>query len=173
MQTNQSVLKARKTYIVNFTSSKAQIWLLTIIHVDQTLAVAETNKYLGLPLDNHLSWKSHINVLLKKLRSVCCMMRKLSYILNIDTLRIVHVAHFQSLINYGIIFGGSSTTICNIFFIQKIIIRIMMGLGPRSYGRGRLKNLDILTVLNLYTFASIMFVVRNQSTSRLTPLCII
>ena len=48
MQTNQSELKAKKTYIVNFTSSKAPIWLLTITHVDQTLAVAETNKSLGL-----------------------------------------------------------------------------------------------------------------------------
>jgi hypothetical protein len=73
------------------------------------------------------------------------MMRKLSYLLNIGTLRIVHFAHFQSLINYGIIFGGSSTTICNVFFIRKIIGRIMMGLGPRSYGRGRFKKLDILT----------------------------
>lgn len=145
MQTNQSVLKAKKTYIVNFTSSKAPICLLTIIHVDQTLAVAETNKSLGLPLDSHLSWKSHINVLLKKMSSVRCMMRKLSYLLNIGTLRIVHFAHFQSLINYGIIFGGSSTTICNVFFIRKIIGRIMMGLGPRSYGRGRFKKLDILT----------------------------
>jgi len=63
--------------------------------------VAETNKSSGLPLDRHLSWKSHINVLLKKLR-----MRKLSYLLNIGTLRIVHFAHFQSLINYGIIFGA-------------------------------------------------------------------
>jgi len=69
------------------------------------------------------------------------MMRKLSYLVNIDTLRTVHFAHFQSLINYGIILGGSSTTICNVFFIQKIIIRIMMGLGPRSYVRGRFKNL--------------------------------
>jgi len=42
MQTNQSVLKAKKTYIVNFTSSRAPIWLLNIIHVDQMLAVAET-----------------------------------------------------------------------------------------------------------------------------------
>jgi len=49
----------------------------------------------------------------------------------------------------------------------------MMGLGPRSYGRGRFKNVDILTVLNLFSFASVMFVVRNQTTSRLTPLCIV
>jgi len=98
-ETNQSILNTDKVYVVKFTSSKALICPLNIIHVDQTLAVAETIKFLGLYLDSHLSWKSHITVLLKKLlSSVSVMMRKLSYILNIDTLRIVYVAHFQSLI---------------------------------------------------------------------------
>jgi hypothetical protein len=49
----------------------------------------------------------------------------------------------------------------------------MIGLGPRSYGTGRFKKLDTLTVLNLYTFVSIMYVVGNQTNSRLTPLCIV
>jgi len=40
----------------------------------------------------------------------------------------------------------------------------MMGLGLRSYCRGRFNKLDIRTVLNLYSFALIMFVVRNQTT---------
>lgn len=107
-----------KAYIVKFTSSKALICPLNIIHVDQTLAVAETIKFLGLHLDIHLSWKSHTTVLLKKLSSVYVMMRKLSYILNIDTLRIVYFAHFHSLI-YGIIFWVSSTTKHNVFLIKK------------------------------------------------------
>jgi len=62
MDANKSVSitsEKKKTYIVNFTSSKAPIWLLNIIHVDQTLAVAETNKSLGLPLDRPITEISH------------------------------------------------------------------------------------------------------------------
>ena len=115
-ETNQLVLNTDKAYLVKFTSSKALICPLNIIHVDQTLAVAETIKFLGLYLDIHLPWKSHITILLKKLSSVCVMMRKLSYILNMYTLRIVYFAHFQSLI-YGILFWVSSTIMHNVFLI--------------------------------------------------------
>jgi hypothetical protein len=98
-QTSQLVLNANQTNIVKFTASKSLIYPLNIIHVDQTLAIAETIKFLRLHLDSHLSWMSHINILLEKLSSVCFMMRSSSYILNTDTLRTVYFAHFQPLIN--------------------------------------------------------------------------
>jgi len=98
-ETNQLVLNTDKAYVVKFISSKALICPLNIIHVDQTLAVVATIKFFHLHLDSHLSWESHITVLLKKLpSSASVMMRKSSYILNIDTLRTVYFAHFQSLI---------------------------------------------------------------------------
>jgi hypothetical protein len=112
----------------------------------QTLSVMDT---LGLHLNNHLSWKSHANVLVRKLSSVCYVMRKLSNILNIVTLRIVYFAYFQSLVNYGN-FWGSSSTMHNVFLMQKRIIRILLGLGPRSSCRGAFRKLDILTVSSLY-----------------------
>jgi hypothetical protein len=96
-QTNQLVLNTNKIYIVKFTSSKALTYPLNIIHVFKIHAIAETIKFLDLHWDNHLWWKSHINVLLKKLNCVCFMMRKLPYVLNTDTLRITYFAHFQSL----------------------------------------------------------------------------
>jgi hypothetical protein len=88
-------------------------------------------------------------------------MRKLSCILNIDTLRIVYFAYFQSLINDGIIFQGLSSTMQNVFLIQKRIIKIMLGLGPRLSCRSGFKKLDILTVASLFIFALTMFVVNN------------
>ena len=131
-----------------------------MIDADQTLSVTDTIQFLGLHLDNHLSWKSHTSVLVRKLSSVCYVMRKLSNILNIVTLRIVYFAYFQSLVNYGIIFWGSSSTMHNVFLMQKRIIRIMLGFGPSSC-RGVFRKLDILTVPSLYIYALMMFVVNN------------
>jgi hypothetical protein len=98
-QTSYLVLNANQTYPVKFTSSKSLIYPFTAVHVDQILAIAETIKFLGLHLHSPLSWTSHTNTLLKKLNSVCFTMRSSSYILNIDTLRIVEFANFQPLIN--------------------------------------------------------------------------
>jgi hypothetical protein len=50
----------------------------------------------------------------------------------------------------------------NIFLMQKKkIIRIMLGLGPRSSCRGAFRKLDILTVPSLYIYALMMFVINN------------
>jgi hypothetical protein len=57
--------------------SNAPIYPLNTIHANQILAIAETITLSGLHLDSHLSWKSHKNILLKKLTSVCFMMRNL------------------------------------------------------------------------------------------------
>jgi hypothetical protein len=87
-------------------------------------------------------------------------MRKLSNILNIVTLGIVYFAYFQLLLNYCIIFRGSSSNMHNVFLMQERILRIMLGLGPRSSCRGAFRTLDILTVPSLYIYA-LMFVVNN------------
>ena len=102
---NQLVLNTNKTYTAKFLSYKAPIYPLHLIDADQTLSVTDTIQFLGLHLDNHLSWKSHTSVLVRKLSSVCYVMRKLSNILNIVTLRIVYFAYFQSRVNYGIFLG--------------------------------------------------------------------
>jgi hypothetical protein len=63
--------------------------------------------------------------------------------------------------NCGIIFWGSSSTMHNVFLLQKRIIRIMLGLGPRSSCRGAFRKLDILIVPSLYIYALMIFVVNN------------
>jgi hypothetical protein len=102
-----------KLILLNFYLTKLQFFPLDLIDADQILSVTDTIKFLGLYLDSHLSWKSHTNVLVRKLSSVCYVVRELSNILNIVTLRIVYFAYFQSLLNYGISFWGSSSTVHN------------------------------------------------------------
>jgi len=54
-------------------------------------------------LDCNLTWKSHIDNLIKKLSLIFFMLRKLS-IVNVKMLHMVYFAHFYSHISYGIIF---------------------------------------------------------------------
>jgi len=58
-------------------------------------------------------------------------------------------------------FLGSSSSMRNVFIIQKRAIRIMLRLGPRSSCRKGFKNLDILTVPCLYIYALILFAIKN------------
>jgi len=65
---------------------------------------------------------------------------------------IVYTAHSHTLIKYSVIYWCTSTATHTVFFIQKRIIRIKLGIGQRSSWRNGFKELDILTVPSLYFF---------------------
>jgi hypothetical protein len=52
------------------------------------LKTAEATTFLGLQLDNHLTCKANVNQLLYKPSTVGFQMRKLSYVLSINNLKI-------------------------------------------------------------------------------------
>jgi hypothetical protein len=89
-------------------------------------------------------------------------MKRLVHILNLGTLKVIYFVHFHSLISYGIIFWGNSPTMHKVFLIQKRILRIMLGLGPRCSYRRQFVKLHTLPVPSLYVFLLIMFVHNNM-----------
>ena len=160
-QTKKLVLNPNQTYVVKITSSKAVICPLNTIHVDQTLPVAETIKFLGSYLDSHLSWKCHINMLLKK-QKLCMfydektvLLTKHRYIKNslLCTLSITDKLWYN--------FLGLINNNAQYIFNTKIIIRVMLGLGPGSSCRGEFKKLNTLAIQSLYFFFLLVMLVRN------------
>jgi len=126
-QNNQLVLK---THIVKFVSCKVLTYPLHNACNIRAFTISENIIFLGMHLDCLLSWKSHIDNLVKKLSSICLMLRKLLPIVNVNILQMVYFVHFYSQINYGIIFWGSSSSMRIVFIIQKRAIRNMLRVGP-------------------------------------------
>jgi hypothetical protein len=93
---NQLLMNASKSSVLKFTPSKLTYCPFHVIHNDQVLPEQDVTKFLGLHLDRNLSWETHLNHLLSKLGSECFIMRKLSHVLNTESLRILYFAHFQS-----------------------------------------------------------------------------
>jgi len=119
-QNNQLVLNLNKTHIVKFASSKLLNYPLNIVYNNRALTVAENIKFLGMHLDCNLSWKSHTDNLIKKLISICLMLRKLLPTVNVKVIHMVNLAHFYSHISYDTVFWGSSSSMRNVFIIQEI-----------------------------------------------------
>ena len=82
-------------------------------------------KFLGLPRDEHLSWKYHLSGLSKKLAKTCGMFFKVRNLLPIDVLISLHNALFLSFLQYGLIVWGQTyaSYIDPIFKLQKKAIR--------------------------------------------------
>ena len=158
---NQFILNVGKMNIVKFTQFNILCNPWTIVYDGRLLIKVLYFKFLCLFVDKHLNWKSHINKLPSKLKSVCYTIKQLSSVLNIEVLRIVYFANFPSLLYYGSIFWGSSSPGGHIFLLQKRIIRIMVGVTSKCLCRSLFRKLDTLSLPHLYIYLLMMCVVNN------------
>jgi hypothetical protein len=86
-------------------------------------------KFLGVTMDNTLSWNNHIDLLVKKLSTACYIIRNAKTYMSASSSKMIYYAFFHSAMSYGIIFWGSSSHSSVIFRLQKKAIRIMEGCG--------------------------------------------
>ena len=162
-----------ENYIPDESSEKPAIFL----NGTEIKEVSET-KFLGVTIDNQLSWQPHISALTKKLK--CCTGQLNRIINNIpkELYKSLYHTLYESHLGYGItVWGGiSSTKLKPLFISQKHCMRILYGdrdaylekfktsararsyelqkLGQEFYKKERTKPLfnqnEIMTVHNLY-----------------------
>ena len=139
--------------------------------------VSET-KFLGVTIDNNLSWEVHLNNLNKKLKCCAGQINRISNYIPKELNKILYHTLFESHLSYGItVWGGiSNAKLRPLFIAQKRCIRMLFGdkeaylekfrtsararqldcqkLGPEFYEKEHTKPLFqkncIFTVHNLY-----------------------
>lgn len=121
-----------------------------------------STKFLGLTIDNTLSWREHIAALTTKLNKACFAIRAIPPFMTLRALKMVYFSYFHSVMSYGIIFWGSSHLSNSIFKIQKRIIRIITNKCKRDSCRQLYKQLQILTFPAQYIFSLLMFVIKHR-----------
>ena len=86
-------------------------------------------KYLGVVIDNKLSWSAHIQYLVKKLRSAAALLSRIRHSVPVEHYLKLYHALFESHLSYGIsVWGGvPKTKINEIFTVQKHCVRILFG----------------------------------------------
>ena len=101
LRANKISLNASKTDLVLFrTKNKNVTKHLNFRLSGQQLKIKQTTKYLGVILDENLSWQSQINVLLTKLSRSTGVISKMRHYLSYRTMLSVYYALFDSHINY-------------------------------------------------------------------------
>jgi len=64
-------------------------------------------KFLGVTMNNTLSWNNHIDLLMKKLSKACYIIRNAKIYMSTSSLKVICYAFFHSVMSYGIIFSGN------------------------------------------------------------------
>jgi len=119
LKVNLLTLNLNKTQYLEFRTKNYYNVNTQIKHDQECITSASEIKVLGLTVDDTLSWKQHVEQVLNKMCTACYALRNIKHIVQIDTLSVIYFAHIHSIINYGIIFWGSSSYANKVFILQK------------------------------------------------------
>jgi hypothetical protein len=90
-------------------------------------------------------------------------MRIIKPCMSLEMLKIVYYSNFNSIVNYGLPFWGTSPHIKKIFRMQKRIVRIMMGSRKEVSCRNLFRKLKILPLMSQYILPLVKFIIKNKN----------
>jgi hypothetical protein len=140
------------------TSNYLQSSAIQISYQGKTVKVVVDTKFLGLGLENHMKWKTHIDlILLPKLSRACYVIRSMYFLNDTSTLKVIYYVYFHTIMEYGFIFWGNSSLSRKFFQLQRKIIRTMTGSTSRASCKPLFKTLGILTMPSQYILSLMTF----------------
>jgi exonuclease III len=151
-KSNSLSLNFSKTHFLEFRPTIQDKPNMLIHHNNNYITNAFQTKFLGLTIEVTLSWKEHIDQLIKRMSSASYALRQIKHYLPIETLKIIYFAHIHTIMSYGIIFWGNSPHAKKVFILQKKIIRIITNTSPRESCREIFKNMQIMTLYSQYIY---------------------
>jgi hypothetical protein len=126
---------------------------MNICYNNKLIPSVLSTKFLGLTIDNMLSWRIHVDQLTTKLSTACYVIRSINLLMSYKTLGLIYHFLFHIVMSYKIILWGSSCHSKQIFQMQKRIIRIIMGCGNRHSCRILFKKLAVLLLVSQYVLS--------------------
>jgi hypothetical protein len=167
-KTNLLSLNFDKTHIIHFITKNNQITEVSVKY-DNLIYSLNNIKFLGIFINDTLTWSTHLDQLTNKLSSAYYAVRVMKQYIPLKTL-MIYYAYFHSLMNYGLIFWGNSPYSIHIFRLQKKAIRIITSTRNRESCRSWFKRFKIFPLQSQYIYSILSFVIdnMNQFTSNFT-----
>lgn len=165
---NGLLLNSAKSRIVKFLPKNVSVDSSVLVRSDKvSIEQVECVKFLGIYIDNKLTWEKHVSVLSSRLSSICFLVRSLRGTVSTSVMRMVYMGLFNSHLLYGLIFWGSSSYSRDIFLIQKRCLRIMDNAKYTEHCKPIFKKYAILPMPCLYIFQLSIFIrIKNVTLQR-------
>jgi len=82
---------------------------LDISYTNNLISKVHDTKFLGIYVDNTLSWKYHVKRITHKLSAACYELKSVKPSISQETLKEVYYPYFHSIVNYELILWGNSS----------------------------------------------------------------
>jgi hypothetical protein len=127
----------------------------------------ETNstKFLGMYIDQRLTWSDHVRYICSKITSGIYALRNLAQFCSLDILKIAYYGLIYPHLVYGIkLWGGCANyNLERVFILQKKAVRLISKLNFRTSCRDTFRELQLLTLPCLYILEVVMHCQSNHN----------
>ena len=144
---NKLTLNLEKTICLLFQQSGSCKELELVVD-SVTIRTSKETKFLGMWLDQHLTWSTHIQKLVTKLKHNINLLKHGNRLMTTDCRRLVYFAHIQSHLQYGILLWDNSLTLQEINRLTKIQTSCLRYIDPNSDFKGN-KILKVESLIEL------------------------
>lgn len=163
LRVNRLSLNTKKTKSMLFTLNHAMRDRELYVHIDgDPIYTVKETKFLGVMVQNNLSWNSHIRYVSSKISKTLGIFYKVRFKLPKSTLISLYYTFLYPYIQYcNVIWGGGSIThLSALHRLQKCAIRLIHNLRPRDSTQHLFAENRILTVFEVNLMDTIIFAFR-------------
>lgn len=150
-----------KTKVMQFKTYNSPTLSLNIDFQNIFLETVQTFNLLGLNIDTHLNWKTHIDHIKIKLSKFIYALFQLKHSTNTDTALSAYYAYAYSWLRYGVMLWGNSVNINDLFIIQKKCVRILAQIENTQSCKPYFIKFKLLTLPSIYILDICIFVFKN------------
>ena len=157
-QANKLTVNLSKTKFILF-GSRQRLTNSTTTRLEQDLNLklgrqidrVTHTKFLGLVLDENLSWSFHVYSISRKIAKSIGILYRARHYLNLDSLKNLYYSFIYSHISYGTLTWGSNykSKLLPIHLLQKRALRTITFTDHRTPSRPLFQRLDILNIFEI------------------------
>ena len=138
-----------------------------VIIENNVLEQADHTKFLGVYIDQHLTWKPHVNFIAAKISKSVGLLYKAKYYLPSKSLLTLYYALIYPYLTYCNLIWASTyvTNLQRIYLLQKIAVRAISKADYKASTKPFLANLKILDVFSIYSLqvSSFLYLYHNDA----------
>ena len=143
---NSLTLNLSKTVSMLF-KNKRSSGTIANIRIDQTkIPLVHETKFLGIWLDEGLTWVAHLNKLSIKIKRNIHLLQNHRSVLDCHTLKLIYLAQIKSHINYGLVLWGGMANAEQLNKIKNTQMKCMKLIKPKYELQSIYKELQILSL---------------------------
>ena len=164
---NKLIINLSKTHSMLFTNKRGDR-KITIRANNHNLEQKRECKFLGVIVDDRITWKAHINHISSKISKSLAILRLLKYTFPKQILKTLYMSLIQPYFNYcNIIWGAADkTTIEPLFILQKKAIRLVNRVHYLEHTKPLFESMKILSIYQLYDLNCILFIYKCLNSNK-------